>query len=129
MPDSFKIPIRPDIVFMNPRGEVPGNGGKAETVTIPFKLEFSTSLLAKFEIGQLTQRPDLRRLLIVGPGSLTPEQVEENKQRETEFDQLRLEIIKKHGLEEEYLTPLIKKRERLWAELVEVNQEIAKFRT
>ncbi len=129
MADNKKIPIRPDVVFMNPRSEVSDNEGKSETVSIPFKLEFSPSLLAKFEIGQLAQRPDLRRLLIVGRGSLTPEQVTENERREAEFVRLRLAIIRKYGLEEGYLTPLIKKRERLWTELVGVNREIAEFRT
>lgn len=122
-----KIPMKPDVVFMNPRSEVPGNGGKSEAVTIHFELEFSPSDKARFAISSLASDPELTRNYMLGEPP-TPEMVAENERRNELYLERYVAIIKKHGVQEEYLKPLIERRNRLWSELVKINQDIEAIR-
>ncbi len=89
----------------------------------------SPSALAKLEIMGLASDPELSTICIVGRGSLTKEQEAENHQRAELRTTTWLAIIKKHGVEEEYLEPLLKERARLWSELSAVCRKIEMIRT
>lgn len=88
------------------------------------KFDFDTpAFSALFEIGRLSQNPDLHGITVVG-GRLTADQVAENVRRRTEFIRLRATIIKRYNVVPEYLRPLLEKKRRLLDEVEEVQMEI-----
>jgi len=84
-----------------------------ETFTLPPFPKKSALLQAQHEIRKLSSRLDLMPIMIFGTGQLTPEEIEENKRRKIELRNLRLAIIAKHGVEEEFLTPLLEEIAKL----------------
>ncbi|MEY2664922.1 MAG: hypothetical protein RLZZ480_27 [Candidatus Parcubacteria bacterium] len=87
----------------------------------------TSSQLCKWDIDKLNRDQSLIMIATFG-GPPSEETLAENARRSTEYKRRYIEIIKKHGVEEEYLTPLIEKRNRLWTELTEVCQDIELIR-
>lgn len=95
-------------------------------LTIPSPV-FSPSETARLELIALTSRQEFCRGGVCG-GHMPPEMIEENKQKDHAYHAARLEIIKKHGVAEEYLKPLLEEERRLQGELARVQTEIAELR-
>jgi uncharacterized protein YydD (DUF2326 family) len=99
-----------------------------ETVvlTIPSPV-FSPSETARLELIALTSRQEFCRGGVFG-SHMPSEMIEENKRKDQAYRAARLEIIKKHGVAEEYLKPLLEEEKRLQGELARVQREIAELR-
>jgi len=89
------------------------------------ELKFSPlppTVKARLDIKNLACDPALIPIIILGNGTLSDEQLAENRRRATLRDEKRLAIIQKYGVTTEY----IKKSEQNIAQLQE---KIAKMRT
>ncbi len=92
------------------------------------RIPATSSQLAKWDIDKLNRDQSLMQIATFG-GPPSEETVAENARRAAEYQRQYSLIIKKHGVEDEYLAPLFEKRNRLWAELVEVCQDIEFIRS
>lgn len=88
----------------------------------------SPSNLAHLEIKRLSGDEETMSIVVLG-GTLTEDQVAENSRRKQLRKQKIIAIIIKHGVEEEYLLPLLKEEARLKAQLIEVQEQISALRT
>jgi polyphosphate kinase len=68
-------------------------------LTIP---EFSPFQSAYLEIGSLAGRPELHKIIVVGPRQLTTEEEAENVRRNLAYRVALIAIVKKHGVAAEY---------------------------
>jgi hypothetical protein len=110
MSESRQVPLRPTIIFSNPRTSVLTQLEKAQR-----------------EINALSSDTELQYNAIFGRPRNDEETAEEVRRNKLYFERF-VAIVKKYGVEDEYLKPLIKKRDRLWSELAKVCQEIQAIR-
>lgn len=96
---------------------------------VKIKLEpFPPLVQARLEIGRLASDPDLTQLCMFG-GPLTSEMEEENERRVQEYHRRKLAIIKKYGVADAFLEPLLIQRRRLERDSAEVSKRIAELKT
>lgn len=97
----------------------------------PYKrIEFSDlspSEKARWEITGLASDPETMEIFQL-EDLVDEEEIAEHKQRAELYLEKKVAIIKKYGVEEEYLAPLLKERARLWQELVKVSREMEAIR-
>lgn len=98
------------------------------TKTITLDISVPPSFQAKMEIDRLFTDRDLQKIIVLGPRKLTAEEHAENRRRSAERQRRRIAIIKKYGVVQEYLEPLLAEERRLSSLLSEVRQEIAALR-
>lgn len=83
--------------------------------------------LARLEISMLASNPDLIQHCMLG-GPPTSEMIEENERREQEYHRRKLAIIKKYGVEDAFLEPLLIQRRRLERDSTEVHRQILELK-
>jgi len=82
---------------------------------------------AYLEILCLRAHEDLALYLPLSSYELTPREQEERRARLAALRRRELEILKKHGVIDQYLDPLRERNARLEAELAEVKRSIVEF--
>jgi hypothetical protein len=88
----------------------------------------SPSNLAHLEIQRLCGDEETMRIVVLG-GALTEDQVAENSRRKQLRKQKIIDIIKKHGVEAEYIAPRVANIRRLKAELKEEQSWLAALKS
>ena len=96
----------------------------ARTFTMP---PFSPSEKARLEIMQLSSDPRFLGDIVIG-GKTPRAMLEENKKKDILRRQEYLQIIKRNGVVDEYLTPLVVEEEELVRALEAKRQEIAELK-
>ena len=86
------------------------------------------SNLAYLEIQRLSGDEETMCIVVLG-GTLTEDQVAENSRREQLRKQKVIDIIKKHGVEAEYIAPRVANIRRLKAELKEEQSWLAALKS
>jgi hypothetical protein len=82
---------------------------------------------ARLEILGLSSDREFHENFMIG-GTTPPEILEENARKCKKRRERVLSIIKKHGVAEAFLVPLLAEEQRLTAELLHVQKEIAELR-
>lgn len=91
-------------------------------VTIPF--EFSPSSKAKLAILNLWERISKYPIILLGGGELTEEQEKHNQRVDLIHAKLKARIIKRYGVEEEYLAQYSKRRADIQAKITDLIAEL-----
>lgn len=107
----------------------PAAAERPRTGIVKIKLDsFPPLALAKLEIAQLASDQELVPLCALG-GPPPPGMEEENERRHAEYQRRKFAIIKKYGVEDAFLEPLLIQRRRLERDLGEVGAQIAELKT